>query len=527
MVMRKIIPVLALLFLGVGYAHAQCDLNATPANFDAQLAALQPGQRLCLADGSYGTFHGLGKSAMATVGPVIPGNVVFSDIYFTTGSAFLTVENVSTSGGVFVAAQNGTSVTTVHNIVFHNVSSHSAYIGATDVSFIGGSIGSYDGCGAGQEDGIQVWEIPDATGAYRGSTRILFDGVKIHDVSDGNGNCSGRHVDCMQILSGHFITVRNSIFYNCPTSDIISEPNRDGGNDIVLENNFFGPVVHPGASLNLSYPTKTEGGSNRIRNNYIDLAIVDTKGSWDVSGNIMGMGSCTANGTLVNNVFLPSYSATCGSGAKRGNPSFVGPTPSPAFNSGVIPNYHLAVTDTLARNAGNPASFPATDIDGEARSDGKPDAGADELGGTAPLPPPPPPPSGPQVGNRISVISTANIRATAVNGGFGTLLGTEPTGAQGTVTMTSTAAVPGVTATWTQVKFDSCATTIPNCTGWMGSNNMTVVTTPPPPPPVPTLTLTCVNLVCTFTQTNIASGTSFPVSGTAAGITANATARVP
>lgn len=96
-------------------------------------------------------------------------------------------------------------------------------------------------------------------------------------------------------------------------------------------------------------------------------------------------------------------------------------------------------------------------------------------------PPPPPPPTGPQVGNRIKTLSTANIRATAVNNGFGTLYATEPAAALGTVMAVSTAAVPNVTgAVWIQVKFDSCAAAIPNCLGWMGSDNMTVVTTLPP-----------------------------------------------
>lgn len=128
----------------------------------------------------------------------------------------------------------------------------------------------------------------------------------------------------------------------------------------------------------------------------------------------------------------------------------------------------------------------------------------------------PPPPTGPQVGNRIKVIATANIRATAVNNGFGTLYTTEPTGALGTVTATSTAMIPGVTATWIQVKFDSCSVLIPNCTGWMGSDNMTIVTTPPPPPP-PTLKVSCTGLVCTVIETNNPTGTQFPVSVTGPG----------
>jgi hypothetical protein len=51
----------------------------------------------------------------------------------------------------------------------------------------------------------------------------------------------------------------------------------------------------------------------------------------------------------------------------------------PAFLSD---GYHLSSSDTCAKGRGNPSSYPATDIDGEARPQGGsvPDAGADEVG---------------------------------------------------------------------------------------------------------------------------------------------------
>jgi fibronectin type 3 domain-containing protein len=135
----------------------------------------------------------------------------------------------------------------------------------------------------------------------------------------------------------------------------------------------------------------------------------------------------------------------------------------------------------------------------------------------------------PAVGNRISVLTVANIRATSVAGGFGTLLGTEPAGALGTVVAIGAVGVAGTNGyTWIQILFDSCSTSIPNCTGWMGSNNMTIVTTPPPP--VPTLTETCVNTtttrVCTYTETN-QPGVSLTSTGTAGGKTATVTGTMP
>lgn len=98
----------------------------------------------------------------------------------------------------------------------------------------------------------------------------------------------------------------------------------------------------------------------------------------------------------------------------------------------------------------------------------------------ADVPPPPPSCSSIVVGCRVSVKANANIRATAVNNGFGALLGVEPAGTLGTITIVSTAAVPNCTGcVWVQVQFDTAPATIPNRTGYMGSDNMTLVNTAP------------------------------------------------
>jgi uncharacterized protein YjdB len=97
--------------------------------------------------------------------------------------------------------------------------------------------------------------------------------------------------------------------------------------------------------------------------------------------------------------------------------------------------------------------------------------------------PPPPTCTTIAVGCRISVNSTANIRATAPNNAFGALLGTEPGGALGTVTIVSTATIPNCSGcVWIQVHFDTCtgaALVAAKCQGYMGSNNMTLVNTAP------------------------------------------------
>lgn len=78
--------------------------------------------------------------------------------------------------------------------------------------------------------------------------------------------------------------------------------------------------------------------------------------------NVVADGSCSAGG------------------GKAGTPAFIGPTPQSSYGSSTVPNFHLAANDTVALGAGDPARYPATDYDGNARPQrAAPDAGADEF----------------------------------------------------------------------------------------------------------------------------------------------------
>lgn len=59
--MKKLLTLFVLLLIST-VAHAQCDLNATTANFAAQLNAAQAGQSVCLASGNYGDWSGINKA---------------------------------------------------------------------------------------------------------------------------------------------------------------------------------------------------------------------------------------------------------------------------------------------------------------------------------------------------------------------------------------------------------------------------------------------------------------------------------
>src|SRR5262249_7579646 len=147
------------------------------------------------------------------------------------------------------------------------------------------------------------------------SSYVTFDGVTVHDGTDnGNvcGSSSGPHVDALQILGGHHVTIRNSFFYNCPTSCIIGSGFRTGEDNYLIENNFLQKDANPGATLNFSYssPGDPPTGPNMViryntTNGTIAAACVSgSPGCWDVYGNIMADAYCPQLATFENNVVM-------------------------------------------------------------------------------------------------------------------------------------------------------------------------------------------------------------------------------
>lgn len=363
-----------------------CTAAAPCASFNRAFAVAAGGDVVQVGAGSYPSqsISGTAKGSTVTFQPVTGATVTLSGLSVST--SFVEVDNMAATGGCDSEPAGGGNPSAATHNTFKNLACQSWFIVGQDILVSGGSVGPYDACsGSGPEDGVDIWQNSNVA-----SSRITFDGVKIHDITDHGNECSGTsrsgsHVDCMQILAGHFITVRRSQFYNCPTSDIIARPFQDTLNDIIIENNFMEEVVSPGAALNLGNSTDKISGTNIVRYNVIQSAsvIFGQGGTVDIYGNIIATGSCQAGTTFEHNVFNPSWSASCGTGAKKAAPSYVGPNPSPAYLTGAVPNYRLTASDTVAKDAGDPR-FPSTDIDGNPRPVGAAaDAGAFEFGSVA------------------------------------------------------------------------------------------------------------------------------------------------
>jgi hypothetical protein len=258
-----------------------------------------------------------------------------------------------------------------------------AFIRASNVTIKGGEYGDFDACLAqNPEDGFRLWGgsvVPQPV-------NDVLDGVTIHDVGSGEGNtCEGTvhegyHVDCLQTQGGVGIVIRNSLFYNCPTSDIQAEPFSGAvQSNWLIQNNVFGPTACCNSIVLTQASPGGDCSSFVVRYNVIEKPPNDVYcdgGPLQLYGNIFtaNVSSCNRNSDEAYNVYPARNTATCrGKGNRKCNPAFVAPSADP-------PNYALLPTDRCARGAGDPTRYPQVDRTGRKRPQGTlPDAGPYEV----------------------------------------------------------------------------------------------------------------------------------------------------
>lgn len=368
--------------------------------YDDLPAALSRGIAYYLADGSYAAYvvddplsgttpitirkatdqdHGAASDWSSGYGD---GTATFTSFRFATGYVSLSGWNGSTQAIVSSTLLHfrnviggGVDPSRVKVIAVDGVRALYSSIIAQDVTITRSDFGGFNACDTSfPSDVIQVFD----DGVDEASSRITFDNVDVHDVTDNGDSCAGtpgagRHVDCMQWLGGHDLIVRNSRFYNCATSNILGESFRDTLDGFIIENNFFQNVMHPGVALNFGALVH---GVNTIRFNTIagSLSTAATGGTINVTGNILTVSNC-GNGVFDRNLFVGG--TQCGTNRFTGSPLFVNPLTPTYF--GPIPDYHLQVGDTAAKGNGGGAPH-ARDYDGQSRPLGAAaDLGADEI----------------------------------------------------------------------------------------------------------------------------------------------------
>ncbi len=354
-------------------AGAYSDAQAC-ASFAAAFSAAQCGDTVGVQAGSYGAQS---VSATKSCTSATPVTFVAQGAVNLTGGLDVNASYATFSGSGFNFANTYTVEQGVSYDSFVGVSAPHAFIMGSHVTIQGGQIGPNNVCNTGWEDGLQIWDNGTASASY-----VTVDGVTFHDISDNGNECSGFansgvHVDCIQLLGPNNVTIQNNHFYNCATSDVIGRPYTTPLSNITIQNNMMGPVVTPGASINI-------GSTGDVCNNV--LIQYNTVSGTYPSAICSGTGS---SGNIVRGNIFPGYYAQAGftnsyNVTEQTTPTGTGSKEcTPIFNPGssATADYHLASTDTCAKNAGDPANAPSTDIDGNARPAGSaPDAGADEVG---------------------------------------------------------------------------------------------------------------------------------------------------
>jgi hypothetical protein len=357
------------LLVAPGGSDAGCARHAgTCGSLDGAYGKAAAGDVIEVAPGSYPpqrlSERRLGGRPVV-VRAATPGTVSMAGLDVNTGS--VTIEGVRLTRGLSAAPAHSESPSSVAGITIRDVHMPWAFIYADRLHLEGGSVGGFDACDTRNlEDGIEIWERNGVP-----TNGVSISGVVIHDVDGGrDGTCggtagAGRHVDCLQILGGQNVTIRNSVFTGCATSGVIARP-YDGAQlgPMTIENNAFGRVLHPGSAIELG----DHGGGDACTGPMIVRANTIVAGgvnggcagtSITVTSNILETGACSDGLVYSHNVFQTGWSARCGAGARACSVQYV-------QSADGLPSYHLARTDRCARNAGV-ASGAAGDIDGDVR----------------------------------------------------------------------------------------------------------------------------------------------------------------
>ncbi len=186
------------------------------------------------------------------------------------------------------------------------------------------------------------------------------------------------------------LTIRRNLFVaNNPNTSTIFITNVDtepgDPHDVTIENNFFGATPDAYYVIATQNPVIQTCTNIRIRYNSFAVTPLTTacsSGPGSVfKGNVAprDTGSCPSAFAFSFNVWQSNTNNPCASSDKVVIGSQFGDDKL-GFLGAVLGNLHLAVTSP-AVNAGDPADYPSTDIDGRARPlGGKPDAGANEAG---------------------------------------------------------------------------------------------------------------------------------------------------
>jgi hypothetical protein len=330
------------------------------ATFEHVYRAAQPGDVIDVAGGSF-PYQALHRDDAKAGG----AHVVFRAAHRATPRvAGLDVyANHVTFEGLTIDGDWSTHAET-DDVTFRDVTVNGAVFidSSANIRVLGGSVGGT----VDSKSQFSSW--PPGTRIRN----IVIDGVTFHDVTRSN---AGVHVECLLIGGGENVIIRNSRFERCSVFDLsIAEFNGSGPpRNFTIENNFFGASD---GFYSLHFNTNTTALHDIVvRNNSSPQAFYHGNDIPLLVGvryvaNVAPLGAlhCDSRITYRHNIWDGGVCDATDVDAPSG------------FVDAAAGDLHLQ-PGAAAIGRGDPADYPATDIDGHRRPRGSAvDAGADERG---------------------------------------------------------------------------------------------------------------------------------------------------
>jgi hypothetical protein len=197
-------------------------------------------------------------------------------------------------------------------------------------------------------------------------TRILIDGASFHDFRRSDDSV---HTECLQILNGNQVTIRNSRFWNCDGTGAIGVTPTGLIVGLTIENNFIAGGGDTGYGVQIGMLQRDFVFRYNSSSQSVFFADTKSAGPYTFIGNYMPYeySLCVGSATYRNNVLA---GGRCGSSDTE--------VPALRFVDERSHDLHLAPASG-AIGRGDKDNRPRLDIDGDARP-GRfaPDAGADQ-----------------------------------------------------------------------------------------------------------------------------------------------------